>query len=359
VIERGGAIPTLFHLTGGQWKMVIPAQGYQKTPLYHTTRYYNRFCKGTALRTRVESMSKITNASGGTVGLDPVGAHVYAQEGGFTVLLISRDFEHDYVVQVDLPDELQLLAPESAMKYVITGDHFSDRDAVADSSMVSMADSLLVHVPRHSMVLLTFGAEGEQIESLPLGYYDYVSATSVEIYAYNTEVFDISGPEKKILLHTVTPDDVFSDALVWTVETNGVNVIYGLKSYGFEVMGSGTCDGNGTITVRATAWDNPEVYDEVTINISNQGTDCQTGARDPSANGLKLFPNPAGEKLFLTDLPPGTEQVLLTDLAGKRCHTAISQGGEAELDISHLEPGYYYVTVVGNDVVLQSAFIKQ
>jgi len=359
VIERGGAIPTVFHLTGGQWKMVIPAQGYQKTPLFHTTRYYNRFCKGTALRTGVESLSKITNASGGTVGLDPVGAHVYAQEGGLTVMLISRDFENDYVVQVDLPDELQLLAPESAMKYVISGDHFSDRDALVDSSVVAMADSLLVHVPRHSMVLLTFGAEGEQIESLPLGYYDYVSATSVDIYAYNTEVFDISGREKKILLHTVTPEDVFSDALVWTVETNGVNVIYGLKSYGFEVMGSGTCDGNGTITVRATAWDNPEVYDEVTINISNQGTGCQTGAKNPPANRLNLFPNPAGEKLFLTDLPPGTDQVLLTDLAGKRCLTALSQGGEAKLDISHLEPGYYYVTVVGNDVVLQSAFIKQ
>ncbi|MGW8315303.1 MAG: fibronectin type III domain-containing protein [Bacteroidales bacterium] len=358
-IERGSAIPTIFHLTGGQWKMINTAQGYKKTPLYYTAQYYNRFCTGTALRTAVESKARIYNASGGAVGLDPVGAHVYASEGAFTVLLVSRDFENDYTVQVDLPDELQLISPGSAWRYEISGNEFSDREAWVDSTQVTMSDSLLVTVPRHSMVLLVFGGEGITFDPLPLGYYDYVSAESVEIYAYNTDVFDIEGREKKILLKNVTPEDVFSDAVVWTVETNGVNVNYGLKSYGFEVMGSGTCDGNGTITVRATAWDNPEVYDEVTMVITGQGTDCSTGMDVQDGTAFRLYPNPAGSHIVLEGLPSGTDRVAVTEMTGKTVISTRFPDTGRELDISGLPPGIYMINAIGSDRVYTASFVKE
>jgi hypothetical protein len=288
-----------------------------------------------------------------------VGAHVYASEGTFAVLLMSRDFENDYTVQVDLPDELQLIAPGSAWKYEISGSHFSDRDAWVDSTQVSMTDSLLVTVPKHSMVLLVFGGEGATFESLPLGYYDYVSAESIEIYAYNTEIFDIVGREKKILLREVSPENVFSDAVVWTVETNGVNVNYGLRSYGFEVMGSGTCDGNGTITVRASAWDNPEVYDEVTMEISGQGTDCSTGVGTADGTSFRLYPNPAGDHILLEGLPAGTFRVEVTEMTGKHVLSVRCQGDNRELDISGLPSGFYFLTLTGKDRITTAAFVKE
>jgi hypothetical protein len=339
--------------------MIIPAQGYKKTPLYHTTQLYNRFCKGTALRTEVESMARIYNASGGAVGLDPVGTHVYTSDGAFTVMLVSRDFENDYTVQVDLPDELQLISPTSAWKFEISGSHFSDREAWVDSSQVTMTDSLLVTVPKHSMVLLVFGGEGGTFDPLPLGYYDYVSAEAIEIYAYATDVFDITGREKKILLKRVSPENVFSDAVTWSVETNGVNVTYGLKSYGFEVAGSGTCDGNGTITVRATAWDNPEVYDEVTMEISGQGTEGSTGMTAQQGIPFRLYPNPAGDHLILEGIPSGTERVEVTEMTGKSVISMRFSDTERELDISGLPTGFYFLNVIGSDHVSTASFVKE
>jgi hypothetical protein len=223
---------------------------------------------------------------------------------------------------------------------------------------ITMTDSLLVTVPSHSMVLLVFGAEGGGFEPLPLGYYDYVSADSVEIYAYNTDVFDITGREKKILLRRVSPGDVFSDAVIWTVETNGVNVTYGLKSYGFEVMGSGTCDGNGTITVRATAWDNPEVYDEVTMEISGQGTGCATGAELQDEDHFRFFPNPAGDRLMLEKIPQGMGRIIVTDLTGRRMIEARIEGERRELDVSRLSPGFYILSVAGSEKTVTASFLK-
>ena len=54
----------LFHLTNGQWKMVETAQGTKKLPLFHTTQYYNRFCKGNALKTILETEASVPNFEG-------------------------------------------------------------------------------------------------------------------------------------------------------------------------------------------------------------------------------------------------------------------------------------------------------
>ncbi len=359
VVETGGVIPTVFHLTGGQWKMIIPAQNYKKTPLFYTTKYFNKYCKGNALRTELETSGFLTTPSGVANGTDPVGCHAYTEGDAFTVLLFSRDFENDYVVQLDLPDELQLIAPETAKIYVVTGDGYSAKDAVVDSSAITMSDSLLVTVPKHSMVVISFGGEGVAVEDVPLGYYDYVSATSVSVFAYNTDIFDITGREKKILLAEVEPENVLSDAVIWTVETNGVDVLYGWKSYGFEVQGSGTCDGNGTITVRASAWDNPQVFDQVTINISNQGTDCETGLYDDTEGQLKIYPNPALESLYLTNLPTSAGKVVITDITGRMCLSQMCTGPEFELDLSVIEAGIYYVSFAGQDVHVTKMFIRE
>ncbi len=354
VVERGGVIPTLFHLTGGQWSMTVPAQDYKKLPLFHTARFYNRFCKGNVLRTDVKS-----GAPAPASGLDPVGSHAYADDRGFTLLLLSRDFENDYTVQVDIPDDLALTAPESGMKYVITGSDFSTRETVIDSMQVTMSDSLLVEVPRHSMVILRFGGDTGPVKEVEMGYYDYVSASSVSIYAYNTEIFDITGNEKKILLTDVEPENVLSDAVKWSVDTHGVEVIHGLKPWGFEVQGSGTCAGNGTITVRAEAWDNPEVYDEVTITISNQGTDCNVNVEEENLQGIRIFPNPAGEALHLRGLPPGARRLSVTDLSGRECLSGPVSGSDLTLELSGLEKGIYLLKISTTEGTAVLSFVKK
>ncbi|HER07297.1 MAG TPA: T9SS type A sorting domain-containing protein [Bacteroides sp.] len=359
VMETGGVIPTLFQLTGGQWKMVVPSQDYYKTPLFHTAAYFNRYCKGHILKTGVDTRATIRSSPGAEKPLEPVGCHAYTEDGRYAFLLFSRDFEHDFVVQLDLPDGFQPEDAGAARKYVITGEGFSAREAVIDSAQITVSDGMLVEVPAYSMVVITFGAEDLQEDPLPAGHYIYTPATSVNIYAYNTEIFDISGREKKIFLASVEPDSAFSDVVKWEMDTAGVRVTYGLKSYGFEVQGSGTCDGNGTVTLKAMAWDNPEVYDQVTINISNQGTNCGTGTEDSPGRYFSLYPNPASENLYLENLPGHTGLILVTDLTGRKCMTRNYAGSSLELDLSGLTPGLYDLSVTGTGDIVHRKFLKE
>jgi len=359
-VEKGGAIPTVFHLTGGQWKMTVPSQDYKKLPLFYTTQFYNRFCKGNALKTDLETLASIPNYLGSEDKLDPVGCHVYVQDEAFSVVLFSRDFANDMMVQVDLPDELALIAPEMGMKYIITGESYSAKEASIDSVSITMSDSLLVNVPKYGMVIISFGAEESSIEDVPMGAFcDYVAATEIDIYAYGTDDLDISGNQKKILLTNVFPQDVLSDAVLWTIEDHGVEVIAEKKSYGFEVKGSGTCAGNGTITIRATAWDNPEIFDEVEINISGQGTDCGVGVSDQKNMQVRIYPNPAGNQIFVENVPEGANQMEVTDITGRICLSQVCNGPISELDLSGLDKGIYYLRISGKDQVLTQPFIKE
>src|SRR5690554_6294935 len=91
-MNYGSIVPTLFHLTGGQWRITQPAEGYNKLPLYHTAQLFNRFAKGHILETEFVSNNKITNAVGQNINYDPVGAYAYNKKDTFAVVLINRDF---------------------------------------------------------------------------------------------------------------------------------------------------------------------------------------------------------------------------------------------------------------------------
>jgi chitodextrinase len=358
-VETGSAIPTLFHLTGGQWKMVVPAQDYKKLPLFYTTMYYNKLCKGNALRTELETSGYLTSSSGSPTATPPVGCHAYNEGDAFGILLISRDFEHDWVVQLDLPDQLQLTAPETVNKYVITGEGYSAKDATVDSTIITMSDSLLVTVPKYSMVVIGFAGNGVAVEDVPLGYYDYISAESVTIHALGTDVFEIQGRGKLILQAEVEPENVLSDAVIWSVDSGGIEFVYSLMSYGFDLKGSGTCAGNGTIKVRASAWDNPDIYDEVEITISGQGSDCEVGFSDPEGVRLRIYPNPAGEMLYIDGLPAYTEHLEVTDITGRLCILKKCSGPHTDLDLSGLEAGLYYLSISGRDGSVIRPFIRK
>ncbi len=356
-IETGSAIPALFHLTGGQWKMVIPAQNYTKTPLFYATKYFNRYCKGNILKTTLETAA--SGQSGGSlIEFGPVGCHAYTQDGTYSLLFFSREFENDFMVQVDLPDELQYTSPEKAKKYIISGDHYSDKETAIDSSVITISDSLLMRVPKYSMVVIAFEGEDQQFESLPLGHYEYIPATSVRIYAYNSDEFDIVRRAKKIFLVEVEPDSAFSDGVKWEMDTNSVSVLYSLESYGFLVQGSGTCDGNGTVTLKAMAWDNPDVFDQITINISGQGDNCGTGLTEHSYSQLKIYPNPVDDHLYMKDLPAIKNRIMITDLLGRQHFTQLCHEPAIELNVSRLPAGIYILNIIGPDGILIRRFIK-
>jgi hypothetical protein len=63
--------------------------------------------------------------------------------------------------------------------------------------------------------------------------------------------------------------------------------------------------------------------------------------REPSSGGLRLFPNPATNELQVLGGPAGTAR--LFDLLGRELMDANDDGSGASLDVSHLEPGTYFL----------------
>ena len=359
-IETGGAIPTIFHLSGGQWKMVIPAQDYKKTPLYYTSAFFNKYCKGSILKTELTTMARIQDSDEDTLDFESIGCYAYTENGRYSLLFLSRDFINDYTVQIDLPEEIQFIAPETARKFTITGNGFSDKDAVIDSSIITISDSLLIQVPKYSMVIVTFQGVDPQIEPLPLGHYEYIPATNVNIIAYKSDVMNITAnKQKKIYTVTVEPENAFSDEVSWEVITNNVDLTPLVNIVGLNIYSSGTCEGNGNIMLKAYAWDNKNIYDEVIVNISNQGTDCGTGLYEPGSEGFKIYPNPVNDRLFIENMGPDViSQIEIYNVLGKKCLSLEIHEGKNSINIEDLESGIYILTVHTSTGPIKRMFIK-
>ena len=75
---------------------------------------------------------------------------------------------------------------------------------------------------------------------------------------------------------------------------------------------------------------------------------------------VKLFPNPAGEKVFVLVQQDGQYQWQLFDLLGKQIHNGMVQGfSKKEIDLSSLVPGVYYVRIKGKHTETVQKMIRQ
>lgn len=346
-VEHGGALPTIFHFTGGQWKMVVPGQDYKRLALYEAARLINRHCKGNALKTSVESMAEVTDSDGEYVDLEPVGCHAYTNDGDFGLLLVSRDFRRDYTVQIDLPDDFSF-EPEGKI-YVLSGDHYSSNEFTLDSAAIEVSDSMLVDVPKFSLVVISFKGEDLQFETLPLGFYDYKRATGVTIKSKNDSGFEISGiRESKTFVAEFEPQDAFIKIANWEIATNDVNVKYSIAGNEIRITSTGTCSGNGTISIKASAKDNPLVSDEANITISNQGTDCGSGI-DPMKHKTlwSIYPNPCKEGM-ITLTCQGADiktKITIRDLTGRIIDQYLLEGNPERIDSSNWGKGIYLISL--------------
>ncbi len=79
---------------------------------------------------------------------------------------------------------------------------------------------------------------------------------------------------------------------------------------------------------------------EVTPDVTDELVTHQT---------IRIFPNPADEKVFvkLADFPHPVEHLVLYDNAGRarQVHSPAAQPGTITLEVAHLAPGYYTLSV--------------
>ena len=355
VIEHGSAVPTIFHLTGGQWRITEPTQDYERLPLFQTAKFVNIYCKGLALKTEYETQYTISNSKGRILEYKPVGAYAYSKDDQHSIVLISRDFENDHYVQLNLPDDLSF--DSNATQYTITGQDYSTVDETLDSATINLSDNMIIKVSKYSMVLISYTGNNQQFDALPLAYYGYKKQESVTIEPEDAVINSNKG--KVDLKFKTGPEDALAESGWWDVVENDVNAeVEEIFSY-LRIRGSGECEGNGQVVVRAYAVDDSTIYDEIVIDISNQGEDCNTGMNNELGNALKLYPNPADNYLQIQFDDFTERRIEIRSIEGNLIYSGTFYNKKVRLSTESLNQGIYLLRIKDRNSITNQIFLKK
>jgi hypothetical protein len=347
-MNYGSIVPTIFHLTGGEWRITQPADNYKRLPLYNTAMYFNRFCKGHTMQTQLISNNKITNTYGQPINYDPVGVYAYNSGENFSVLLMNRDFENDFTIQLELPSDIGF--SDKAKIYTLWENDFSSYNTKIDSTEVSLSPDLLIKVQKHAMVIVHFKGDDPGYEKLQLGYWDRKRPESLKVFS--TRNFIINTNKGTDVISTeVLPADAFSAVAVMDVIENTTKSILTTLSGGrLHIKASGICGDEGNIVIRVYAADNHELSDTVTVQITNQGVDCPATAIGdlPEGNQILFYPNPATEKIYLNASLDSRSKIEITDSSGRTVFRNDLNNGH-EIQVKHFNPGLYIIGILKPD----------
>ena len=133
--------------------------------------------------------------------------------------------------------------------------------------------------------------------------------------------------------------------VTWSVSDPGLASI--------DANGMLTAEGNGTVTVTATATDWTGITGTADIAISNQ----TVGIADVSAdNKLEVYPNPATDQLRIK-MNANLAQVSIYSVTGQLVKS-VNYSGET-IDISTIPSGLYIIKVSNNEEIKTATFIKE
>jgi hypothetical protein len=335
-MERGSAIPTIFHLTGGQWRITEPENNYRRLPLFLTARYFNRLCKGDVLYNTYHSNQTGSSGQGATFGERPVGAHAYRNEQGYSVVLISRDYMDDHYVQVDLPDTLSYNG--SGTMFLITGPDFSTKYAVVDTSEIMVRDGMIVTVPKHAMVIVHFQAGNQELTNLPLAYYPYPRIGEIVIPEGN-HTFTMASETKRFTA-VISPSDSWDQKVEWTLLHNSGN--YGLLKYDtycIVYVSSDLSNETDSMILRASSRAG-DVYGEVILYPTNPAVNTKEIRTE---KGIRIYPNPANDSFRVESADKATLRIF--DVNGSKIHEQRIRSGATRISTAHMPGGIYAVQV--------------
>ncbi len=347
-MNYGTILPSVFHLIGGQWRITQPAENYKQLPLYHTGKYFNRFCKGHILGSEFISNNKITDSNNKIINYDAVGVYAYNSGEQFSILMMNRDFENDFTIQLELPAGFDF--SENATVYTIWQKDFSSFETNIDSTEVTLSDDLLIRVPKHAMVIVSIEGEDPGYEQLPLGYYDRVRPESLNVTSTRNFIID-TNLETDIIRTEILPSNAFSTvAILDVIENTTESILTPLSGGRLHIKASGICGDEGYIKIHAYAADNHALSDTVTVQVTNQGTDCpSTSAKLVDINGQPLFyPNPATEKIYFSKSLDSISLIEIFDNQGKKVFQTDLRGGH-EISVEKFQSGFYVIGLIKPD----------
>lgn len=353
-LERGSHIPAIYSLSHGQWRITAPGENFKRLPVFHNAKLFNTWCRGHILETTYNSQSQVFDADDNNLEMEGVGSYAYSSGENFSIVLISRDFENDHYVEIELPQGFNFQS--NAKQYVVSGEDFSTFDATVDSTDITITNNHLVTVPKHSMVLIRFTGDDQNFDEVEPGFFVYEQITNIDLTAETTEISENSG---MILVRAeTTPEEDYINKVNWEISQGDIDVTLFKFDKACRVKGSGDSNGNGTITLRATAMDNPEIYGEMDITITNQGT---TKVNELENDLFEVFPNPSNNRftLHLHQQPaPGT-RVWITDVSGRTIMDIETDTNSTEITFGDdLETGVYFLNYIDDRQKINRTIIK-
>ncbi len=197
-IKRGGFLYSIFHLTGGQWRIINKnADGsYTRRPIFEVMALANQRARGgILLRSNHSTLRRLELPSGTEYGMTPVGIHAVNRGNEYTVFYFSRDFENDFIARLNLPDGIGSIS--NGRITTLTGERFdSESVSIQVDDSANISDGMLVEVPRHSLVMVSFEAGDPGLEA-PL----YVQE-------FDTTTVSAASPVRKLKPLSVYPSPV-------------------------------------------------------------------------------------------------------------------------------------------------------
>ncbi len=336
----------LFHLTGGNWKLTEPDNNYKRRPQYEAGHLFNKFCKGTILETAVETNEILTKANGNDIGIPPVGAYAYSKNKKYSMMLSGRDFEKDFVVQIDLPDEVSNISTQARL-VTFTANHFDDYDAIITENIINFKDSLIISVPKYSLVFVDFTGDDMNIPEVPAGNFEYQKITSISL----TGDTEANEPKARLSFNaTIEPEDAFVKEVKWeTIDMNPCQIFAG-----FTLSAGIYAKCNDTLTVRAYSPTDLSIYDELTVTITNQETDID----QVDNQKVKIYPNPVSNYLTIELNQEKYTQLKVINYMGKIIKTQQLNNQYQKIDFSGFAAGMYIIELRGDKEVAQFKILK-
>jgi len=351
-MENGMAIPSVFCLQGGQWRLIDDLPTLRKRPLYYVTRAFNNVARGgVILQSEVQSMDSIYDANGFKIDLPSVGVHAFADGPNYSVVLFSRSFEHNYHAKINLPDDIGTIA--NGKMYTLTGKSHNSTTVTEDTVDVVITDGMVVTVPVHGMVVLTFTADDKSLDA-PLGNVMIDKAASLTLTTEDDKTaIDERLATLEVYAH-LAPEDIFLSEVKWEVLNNDPEKVK-LIPYGSFVKVKALGKENGTITLVARTIDGSDLTAEVDIELSNQVVGIEKEFADL---GIEMYPNPAKEQIFI-DLPYDDSKVAVISAQGAVVANFELYNGRNDIDLSGLQSGLYFMRVETSDGTAVKKFVKQ
>ncbi|NJM93240.1 MAG: hypothetical protein HC842_00015 [Cytophagales bacterium] len=269
-MEKGAAMASIFHLTGGEWRITAPEDNYRRLPLFQTAKYVNRLAKGDVLKSSYFSSDLLRGPGGSFINEASVSGHAYRTQEGYRVILVSRDFENDYYVQVNWPDDLPLSG--TGKMYVIGAADFSTTNTQIDTMGFDIKDSLVVRVPKHAMVALDMGGEVNVLDDLALGHFDYVRQSTISILSEDL-VFDRTGQRVVVQVES-SPANALVQSVKWELlGNNGTFALLGTQANSRTIR-CDKLDVDSVVILRARQWTIRQFLTKLNLEFKSLDNPC-------------------------------------------------------------------------------------